>query len=228
MAIKIDLLPEYVPLRRKLKWVISGCVVTLGITATGLALYLQKEKLALETQEENLAAFKTVADKAKAAQADADAARKQAEPMKNVIDFVYEASRTGPQRAALLYQVSQFILPDAVVGSLDLSDGKTMKVTAAVRSNRDYWRFLYALRNGSDTQGGVLFTGLPVTSGLVGFPEGNRVFIAPPPGPVPSPWVFPIKVDGTGNLKNPVTLPVDPTGAAPAATGAEGEVPPAP
>jgi hypothetical protein len=225
MAIKIDLLPEYVPLRRQLKWVISGCVVTLGITATGLALYLQKEKLALETQETNLANIKLVADKTRTAQTLADKARKDAEPMKNVIDFVYEASRTGPERAALLYQVSQFILPDAVVGSLDLSDGKTMKVTAAVRSNRDYWRFLYALRNGSDAQGGVLFTGLPVTTGLIGFPEGNRTFVPPPPGPVPNPLVFPIKVDGTGNLKYPVTLPVDPTGAAPAANP-EGGAPP--
>jgi hypothetical protein len=223
MAIKIDLLPEYVPLRRRLKWTVSACVVALAGTAALLAVIYQAKTLELETLQTNVDNATRVATLS----ANADAATKkaiaEAAPQQAVIDFVFEASKTGAQRAALLNLVRQYIYPQALIASIDISDGKNVNIQGTVKSTDEYAAFVNTLRAGSADNGGVLYTGLPSASGPTGFPAGAQLFTPPLPDPSGQPvvLVFPIKVQAQGTLKNPVTVPVEPpqptdTAAAPA------------
>ena len=212
MAIKIDLLPEYVPLRRKLKLTVSACVITLGSTAAVLAVIYQAQTLQLTTLQRNVEIQTKVADQSRTASAAAKTATDNAAPVQGVVDFVYGASKTGAQRAALLNQIRQYIYQDAVVSSIDVGDGMTVKIQAAVKDSDAYAAFLNTLRNGSASHLGPLYDSLPTASGVRGFPEGSAVFVPPIPelNGQTVVMVYPIQVNAEGKLKNPVVLPADP------------------
>lgn len=223
MAIKIDLLPDYVPLRRTLKWTISGCVVVLGLAAGTLFVIYENEQLRYETAQSNLTNITKVADQARTAKNDTDAALADAAPKKNVVDFVYDASRTGPQRTELMHLVRRYIDKDAYVGEIDMSDGQSVVISASVQNNAEYAKFLDDLRSGSDTRGNILYAGKPGQNGLLPYPDGNKMFIPPPEGSVPVQYTYPITIKAKGMLLNPQTMPADPVSGAPAAgAGAPG------
>ncbi len=220
MAIKIDLLPVYVKLKRNLHRTIAACFVLAALVGTGLALVLQQRKLELQTAEENLEAAQAVAEKATAAEGRARTATAEAAPLVGVVGFMTGASKTGPQRAALVDLIRRNIDINAVVSSIDVSDGQKVIIKATVRDPNEYARFLLNLRRASDVNGGTLFKGLPVAAGPKGFANGARPFQQPQPSQDPAEIIYPVDVVAEGTLLNPVQVPPDPTGAAPA-TAAE-------
>ena len=212
MAIKIDLLPGYVKLRRDLHRSIAACVVASGLVLGGLLLVLEQKRLELQTAEANLAVATAVATRATAAQTAADNARKEAAPVENVINFMTASTKTGPQRAALLNLVRQYIYEDAIVSSIDISDGQKVSIKATVRNPDEYARFLLNLRRAT----GTLFKTNATASGPGGFANGAVPFLAPTSTGEAVPIIYPIVVTAEGILQNPVQLPPDPVGAPPA------------
>jgi hypothetical protein len=229
MAIKIDLLPGYVGLRRVRKALSWGAAVLVASTGTVLFLVYYKGQQQLTVLQTNLENIEANAKAAEAAAAAAKAADAEAAPVATLVDFLAAAGRTGPERAALLDLTSHYIYTGAVISSLDLSDGQNVKITATVKTPEDYKALLLNLRQGSKSNGGVLFaedakTNMVTASGVPGFPATAPVI--PTPGEQPVVINFPLSVNITGVLLNPVKLPVEPGAAAPAGGDAAGGAPP--
>jgi hypothetical protein len=223
MAIKIDLLPGYVGLRRSFKRVLAVCAGLVTLVMAVLAVLYYRDYQRLEKLKQDVENIEVFAKRTEAAEGAATAATTEAAPIKASVDFMADASKTGPERAAVVDLVRRYVYSGAVVSTLDLSDGQNAKFTATVRSPDDYARFVLALRKGSKEELGPLFEGLPVANGVPGFPN-NRPFPLPQTiSYTPQPIVFPLRVDATGKLQNALTVPVEP-GAAPAAApgGPEG------
>lgn len=229
MSLKIDLLPEYVRLEKILKRAISGCIVGLGVVAAILAVLYQQRVLERQTALADLEGIKPRADEARKADTAATAATTAAAPQQSAIDFMTAAAASGPKRAALMHLIRQYISDEALVESMDISDGQTLKMVVTVKDPKRYAEFLLNLRRGADVNGGPLFKGLPTAAGVGGFANGAVPFIEPAPvvGGPPRVVILPIKAAVEGKLLNPVVLPPDPAGAPAAAPGAEG-APPAP
>lgn len=223
MAIKIDLLPGYVKLKRNLHRSIAACVVATGAIAGLLLMALEQRRLELQTVEANRVAAETVASKVASVTAERNASLAEAAPINTAVSFMAAAPKTGPQRAALLNLVRQYIYEDAIVSSIDLSDGQRVVILATVRTPDEYARFLLNLRRAADTNGGTLFKGDPVASGPGGFANGAVPFVFPKGNGTadPIPIIYPVNVRAEGILLNPVQLPPDPVGA-PATPGAAG------
>jgi hypothetical protein len=141
--------------------------------------------------------------------------------VEGAINFMTASTRTGPQRAALLNLVRQYIYEDAIVSSIDISDGQKVSIKATVRTPDEYARFLLNLRRAT----GILFKGLPTASGPGGFANGAVPFLAPTSTGEPVPIIYPIVVTAEGVLQNPVQIPPDPVGGAPAPGGQPGGPP---
>ncbi len=235
MAIKIDLLPGHVKQRRNLELAIAASVLTVALVGTGLAMALDSKKKELGTAKQNLAAVTVVSNQTKAAADTETAAVTAAQPFRDTITFMLTAGKSGPQRAALLNQVRQYIYIDTVVQSIDLSDGQNAVVQASVKNPNQYAQFLFNLRRAgpppagtTTTDAGPLFALAPKASGVGGFNNGAAAFV-PPAIPTDQPviLVYPLKVTAQGPLKYPIPVIPDPAlanGAAGAAgaTGAPG------
>lgn len=221
MAIKINLLPGYVKLRRNLHRSIAGCVVATGAVAGLLLMVLQQRRLELETAKTNLAVAEAVVTQVTTATGEKTKALTDAAPINTAVSFMSLASKTGPQRAALLHLVRQYIYTDAIVSSIDISDGQKVVILATVRNPTEYLRFVLNLRRAADVNGGTLFKGLPVASGPLGFANGAIPFVRPGGDGTdePVPITYPVSVRAEGILLNPVQLPPDPVGAPAPATG---------
>lgn len=244
MAIRIDLLPRYVALQRWFKRILAVCLMLMSTFAAVLFLLYYREQLRLATLKTNVANVRIFADKTDAAQKAADAAITQAKPLQSGVDFLVDAGRTGPERAALLDLIRRYIYNGAVVGSLDISDGKTAKFSGMVQTPDDYARFLLNLRRGT-VPVGILFSTLPGSSGILGWPNRSGATTTTPaapgqpapaatPAPVPGQpqagappvdalryKVFPNTIQATAELREPVVVPVAP-GETAAAAGAPG------
>jgi hypothetical protein len=230
MAIKIDLLPGYVGLRKTRKVVsLVATVLVVGTAAILFLVYYKGEQQLTKLQAD----LQNVEGNAKAAEAATAAATKattEAAPVATLVEFLAAASRTGAERAALLDLTSHYIYPNAVVNSIDYGDGKQVTINAWVKTPEDYKALLLGLRDGSKTNGGLLFAADPKTnmvtgSGVPGFRQTPPQ--VPVPGEQPLPISFPLNIVITGVLQNPVTVPTEPGAAAPeSATPAGG--PPAP
>lgn len=218
MAIQIDLLPGYVKLKRQLHRSIAACIVGTGIIASGLLLVLQQKKLDLQTLKQDRDVWVAVAAKTDAAATAKTAAITETAPIASAVGFMTGATRTGPQRAALLDLVRQYINEDTIVDSIDISTGTAVTINATVRDPDQYATFLLNLRRAADINGGTLFKGVPTASGPGGFANGAIPFIPPGQSADAVPIIYPVKVVATGNLLYPIQLPVEPGGAAPAAT----------
>ena len=226
MAIKIDLLPATVGLKRQLKLALLVSAGVLVVAGSTLAVLSEQKRLELEKVVDDRDMYKTIAQKTQNAQTAASTANTARAPFEGAIDFMSSATKTGPERAALLNLLRQYIYENSVVNAIDISDGTNVTIEATVRAPDEYARFLLGLRRASDLNGGLLFAGLPKASGPGGFANGAIPFVRPNPAPGSQPVVilYPIKVTAKGILKNPVTVPADPVGAAPA-PGAEGAPP---
>jgi hypothetical protein len=248
MAIRIDLLPGYVGLKRWFKRIAAGCALLVAVFAAALYLLYYKEQLALQTLQTNRDNIKKYADMADAAKAAADAATTKAKPLQDAVNFMVDAGRTGSERAALLDLVRRYVYANAVVGAIDLSDGQTAKMTVLVRNPDEYARFLLNLRRGA-TPTGVLFADLPTGSGINGWPSvsggasggggGGAGGGVPAPGGAPGGEVgggqasnnkdndpnvlmqkiFNNKIDVSAKLREPVVIPTPPGAAAAPAGG---------
>ena len=227
MAIKIDLLPGYVKLKRDLHRSIAACLVATGAIAGILLTVLEQRKLDLETAIANRDAAAALAAKVSAATDEKNKALSASAPLTNAVSFMTASSRTGPQRAALLDLVRQYIYPNAVVSSIDISDGQRVLIQATVRNPQEYQAFVINLRRGSDEQGGTLFKGLPTASGPGGFANGAVPFVRPKGDGSGQAVVinYPVNVSAVGVLLYPVILPTDPVTGAGAVASPAGAVP---
>jgi hypothetical protein len=217
MAIKIDLLPGYVGLRRVFRNLLWAVVVLVGSVAGILFLVYYKNQQDLSRIAQSLENVKANADAATAAEGATTAANNEAAPYETVVKFLVAAGKTGPERAALLDLVGRQIYGGAVVSAIDLADGANAKINATVGTTEDYARLVLELRRGSATNGGSVFAADPrtnqvVPSGVPGFPAAP--FRIPEPGAQPEIIRFPLPVSITGVLLNPVVLPAEPVGAA--------------
>ena len=187
MAIKIDLLPGHVKQRRNLQLAILASVCALALVGTGLAMALDAKQKQLQTAQTNLAVVTEIAAKTTAAESEKTAADTTAQPITDTVSFLLAAGKTGPQRAALLNQVRQYIYNDTVINSIDVSDGQQAVIEGTVKNPLEYSRFLLNLRRAGPPapgeppgEAGPLFSALPRGVGPGGFNNGNTVFCAAP------------------------------------------------
>lgn len=226
MSIKIDLLPGYISLQRWFKRWLAIALAALLLTAGILYILWYKgneEMKVAQTEYEGLQANEDAANKAESARA---AAESEAQPIESVVDFIVNAGKTGPERAALIDLTRRYIYSGAVVSSIDMSDGLNANLTYAVRDEQEYARSLLVLRRGSVDEGGVLFKGTPTASGVPGGPNARFIVTPPLPGDPATIIPYPLPITATGALKDPIVIPAEP-GAAPAA-GAGGAADAAP
>ena len=232
MSIKIDLLPGHVKQRRNLQLAIMTSVLALALVGTGLAMALNVKQKELATTKENVGVFTAVATKTTDAETAKSTAEATMKPISDTVAFMLASSKSGPQRAALLNQVRQYIYVDTVVNSIDLSDGKTVNIEGSVKNPDQFAQFLFNLRRAgpppagsSTTDVGPLFASAPKVEGVGGFNNGAAVFV-PPAAPTDQPVIviYPVPVKATGPLKYPIPVIPDPSLAAGAAgaTGAPG------
>jgi hypothetical protein len=257
MAIRIDLLPGYVGLKRWFKRIAAVCALLIVGVAAVLYLLFYKEQLDLQTLQTNRDNIKRYADMADSAAKAATAATTKAKPLQDAVAFMVDAGRTGAERAALLDLVRRYVYVNAVVGAIDLSDGQNAKMTVLVKNPDEYSRFLLNLRRGA-TPTGVLFADLPSGSGITGWPNvsggaGGGGTAPAAGGEAGAPGggtqagakatdqntlmqkIYNNKIDVSAKLREPVVIPVPPGAAAapaggaggPGAPGAPPEAPPA-
>ena len=236
MAIKIDLLPGHVKQRRNLQLAIAASVLTVALVGTGLAMALDAKQKELQTAKTNLAIVTAIAAETTAAETVKTTAESTAQPIIDTVTFLMVAGKSGPQRAALLNQVRQYIYIDTVVTSIDLSDGQNAVVEGSVKNPNQYAQFLFNLRRAgppvvvagatapaTTTDAGPLYGVAPKGVGPGGFNNGAATFV-PPATPTDQPViiVYPLKVKATGPLKYPIPVIPDPVAAAgaPGAAGA--------
>lgn len=243
MAIRIDLLPGYVGLRRWFKRILAACLFAVVAFAAILFLLYYNEQLRLQTLLANRNNIESFAKQAEAAEAAAAAAEGQAKPMQDAVNFFVDAGRTGAERAALLDLLHRYVYAGSVVGAIDLSDGQTAKMTAMVRTPDDYARFLLNLRRGT-VPTGVLFSELPSGSGIMGWPNksgragGQGAGAAAGAPAVPGGQVggaaagtaityqvFPNSITASAKLREPIVIPSPPGEAAAGGAGAPGAAP---
>jgi hypothetical protein len=231
MAIKIDLLPAYVGLRRWFKRAIVAAVLLVGAVGAILFLLYYKGQQQLAKVQADLEGVRANAAITEAADTAKAAAETAAAPLQAFTDFMVAAGKTGAERAALLDMVRRYIYGGAVVSAIDISNGQTVKINATMTTPDDYARFLLNLRRGSASNGGPLFAAEPRSNSVktTGVPGGPTTpFRAPGPGPTAQVIAFPLQVAAEGTLKDPVVVPTEPPAAgaaAPAAGGAPGEPP---
>ena len=242
MAIRIDLLPGYVGLRRWFKRILVACVALVGLFAVVLSLLYYRDQLVLQTLKTNRQNIETFAKQTEAADDARDKAIAEAKPMQDAVNFFVDAGRTGSERASLLYLIRRYIYADAELRLLDLSDGQNVVMEAKVASPDKYANFLMRLRNGT-VPTGVLFKDLPSGAGIKGYPakpDGNAQQAGAPdmvptaagaPGAVAQNNAvgviryrnLPNSISIKAALNEPVVIPAPPGGAATQAAGAAGD-----
>ena len=176
MAIKIDLLPGHVKQRRNLTFAIAASALALTLVGTGLVLALDAKQKELAVAKENLAVVTAVAQQTTAAEGVKTAAESAAQPIGDTVAFMLAASKSGPQRAALLNQVRQYIYIDTVVKAIDLSDGQNAIVRASVKDPTQYAQFLFNLRRAGPPTAGAAGAA-PATT------DAGPLYASPPRGP---------------------------------------------
>jgi hypothetical protein len=230
MSVKIDLLPGYVGLRRWFKRLSYGALALVALTAAILFLLLRQGQQTLEVYEQNRDAIEPLAQAAEAAEAATTTAISESAPKEAAVTFMVKAGKTGPERAALIDLVRRYIYGGAVVSSIDLSDGQTVKINATVATPQDYAQFLLALRSGSVSNQGLLFAQDPRSNAVTasGIPGGpNERFILPVASTEPTIVSLPLSIASNGTLKDRIEVPVEPGGVSTqAAPGGMGGPPP--
>jgi len=226
MAIKIDLLPASVGLRKTFNRLLSASLLLLGLLLAGLTLVYHSKQLELQTAIVNRDVATAVAAKTTTADTATAAANSARAGFDGANSFMLASSKTGTERSALVNFIRQYIYENSVVQSIDVSDGKTVTIVATVTTPDEYAQFLLRLRNAT----GVLFATNPrlTTAGVGGYGNGAQPLVVPQPEAGGAPVVvnYPITLTAQGTLLNPIQLPADPVGAATTtAAGAPGGPP---
>jgi hypothetical protein len=220
MSVKIDLLPGYVGLRRWFKRLSYGAAGLVALVALVLFLFYRQSEQTLAVKLQDLENIRPIADQARATQTAIETATNEAKPIETAVTFMVNASKTGPERAALIDLVRRYIYGGAVVSSIDISDGQTVKINASVATPEEYARFLLSLRQGSASNGGVLFANDPRSNAVnaSGIPGGpNETFVLPTASTEPTIIRYPLSIAATGSLKSPISIPTETGPAAPGA-----------
>lgn len=215
MATKIDLLPEYVKLTKRLRLTVGLAIVGLSLWTGGLLLTYHSKQLELQTAEQDRNVVQALASQTDAAQQAKVTADGTSAGYKAANSFMLLSCKSGSERAALINLLSKYIYRDSVVKSIDISNGQTVNITATVATPDDYYQFIDYMRRGT----GVVFQADPKFSGVGGFANGATPLVLPRPEAGSAPVVinYPITVSAQGALLNPITVPPDPTGGAVAA-----------
>jgi hypothetical protein len=227
MSVKIDLLPPYVRLRAQRRLLTKIAPLVLAIIAVALAFTYFQMKKNVEMVRSAHEALEERERRTQAAEAATASANQEAAPLQSAVKFMVDAGKTGPERAVLINIIRNYIYEGADVTSIDVSDGRTVKITATVETPDEYANFLYRLRSGSVTNNGTLFAQDPKSSAVtvtnVPVPGGpNDTFIRPAPGAEPVPVLYPLTVTTVGILKDPITIPSESDGASTPAASAGG------
>ena len=231
MAIKIDLLPGYVRLRRVLKWALLGSFVI--VTAVGSVLYVLfiQKKNEVTVAKQNLDMWKPIADDATKVAGEATAKDASLANLQSTVQFFADATQTGPRRAVVVDLIRRYIMSDALVSSVDISDGKNVTIVASVADSEKYSDLLLNMRRGtlnalpiSDIP--YVWKALPKASGIPGYPLPN-VPIPNVTGNEPIPKTFPLNISIAGPLLDDLgfTTPVANGEATAPAAGAAGAPP---
>ena len=197
MAIKIDLLPKYVGLRRALKWWLLISFVAVTAIGSGLyLLYFQKKQIAVATAAD-LEMWKPRAALATSVATEATNKEGSLGSMQATVQFFADATQTGPRRAAAVDLIRRYVMPDALVSSIDISDGKSVSIIASVADSDDYSRLLLNLRQGTlNTKPApplpYVWKTTPTASGFPGYPLPATP-IPTLTGPDPTPKTFPVQ-----------------------------------
>lgn len=233
MAIKIDLLPGYVGLRRKRNWLAGISFVLVTIVGTGMYLAYYKTTLDVQTALENEQAWQAAATEATKYKTDADAKIASLIPVQTTVNFFADATQTGPRRAAVVDMVKRYIIKDALVATIDIPDGRTVSMVAAVSDTDSYSNLLLNLRKGTvnyaDSPLPTVWAQLPSAAGPKGYPNTPRPPLPPPVLPIQAeakrlPITVNINTQLTSDLAFTTPVPLADAGA-PAAPGAPGAPP---
>jgi hypothetical protein len=217
MAIKIDLLPAYVGLRRWFKRAVTAAVLLVAAIGAILFLLYYKGQQQLAKLQADLQGVEANAQITEAADAAKTTAESTAAPLQAFSDFMVAAGKTGAERAALLDMVRRYIYGGAVVSAIDISNGQTVKINATMATPDDYARFLLNLRRGSASNGGALFAAEPKSNSVksVGVPGGpTRPFVVPTAGLTAQVIPYPLQIAAEGSLKDPIVVPTEAAGGA--------------
>ncbi len=226
MAIKIDLLPASVGLRKTFNRLLSAALLSLALLLAGLTLVYHSKQLELQTATDNLKVATAVAGQTTVADTATTTANSARAGFDAANSFMLASSKTGTERSALVNFIRQYIYENSVVKSIDITDGKTVTIIATVTTPDEYAQFLLTLRNAT----GTLFNGNPrlTTAGVSGYGNGAQPLVVPQPEAGSAPVVvnYPITLTAVGTLLNPIQLPVDPVGGGTTtAAGASGALP---
>lgn len=233
MAIQIDLLPQYVGLRRKVKWAAIIMTFIYIIAGTAFTLVWHAKTLEVKTAQANKAAYEAPAAEATKVKADAEAKVTSLKTIEDTVAFFTAATQTGPRRAVVIDMMKMYIAEDSLVSTIDIPDGKKVTITAYIKNTDDYGKLLLNMRKGTVGQTPApgtptIWGSLPLGSGIRGYPSAA---LMSPPRLVPFgefvPQRFPLDVNLGTTLKDDLVFdtPVAPGEAAPAAGGQPGSSP---
>jgi hypothetical protein len=230
MAIQIDLLPQYVGLRRKVKWAAIIMTLIYVIAGTAFTLVWHAKTLEVKTAQANKAAYEAPAAEATKVKGEAETKVTSLKTIEDTVAFFTAATQTGPRRAVVIDMMKMYIAEDSLVSAIDIPDGKKVTITAAIKNTDDYGKLLLNLRKGTVGQTpapGIptIWGSLPLGSGISGYPTP----LMPAPRLVPFgefvPQRFPLNVAIATTLKDDLVFdtPVAPGEVvAPAAGGQPG------
>jgi hypothetical protein len=241
MAIQIDLLPQYVGLRRKVKMAAIFMTFVYAIAGTAFTLVWYSKTLEVQTAKANVATYQPVADEATRVKGEADKKLSSLTPINDTVKFFADATQTGPRRAAVIDMMRLYFTKDSQVSSIDISDGQKVLITASIEDTEHYANLLLNLRKG---WGGytpqpatpIIFKGdtgnVPKASGVLGFPKVDTPSNPPVRFGEQVPRSFPITVNIqtalTDDLKfETPTAPGEAAAGAAAAPGGSGSGAPA-
>jgi hypothetical protein len=234
MAIQIDLLPGYVGLRRILKWSLGIAVVLVSITGAVLYVLYDAKLKQVQTAQADVETWKPVAAEAERIAGEAKSKSDSLASIRDTVTFFGAAAQTGPRRAITIDMIKNYIMNDTLVASIDIPDGKTVTMVAAVRSTDDYGRMLLNLRKGASTPTNdppvsnvelpYIWANLPSASGVPGYPIPEPAIPTLTPNQ-PVAETFPINVTVSAQLLDNFAFdtPLAPGETAPAAAGAAGQ-----
>ncbi len=176
MAIQIDLLPQYVGLRRKVKVAALFMFVIYVIAGTAFTLVWDAKTKEVKTAKANTELYRPIAQKAADTKKLADDKDASLIPMATSVKFCSDASQTGPRRAAVINMLRWYINKDSLVSVIDIPDGKSVNITAAVTDTEHYANLLLNLRKGwtghqPPSARPAIFDAEPKASGAPGYPK---------------------------------------------------------
>lgn len=252
--LKLDLLPaHYTIARRNRKVIFLSIPLLVGVVLAWLLVMVQMNSTITRTQQE-LEETTAQADQVRKIQADTEKQKGELKPIKDKVDFVLAADKSGSQYWERFYEINKFIYGRAVVTRFSITPPDAVAFDVEVETTEDAGRFILNLIQSPDITG-ISISGQPVAGGTIGgaagaapaaAPGGEMPPGAPPGGPEAGPppgaegmpgappggaapaaaaGEGPIRFSVTARLVKPIVIP-SPPGGGDAAAGGPGGGPP--